>query len=98
MQGGDINDHTRSGHIVTGYPKNEEIELKATDKMLNSSELFHLWVIEAPQSILFEIPFKSSVVVCILLHSPAKFSCIIAIADLEVILLPFLFQEKYSPL
>lgn len=52
--------NTLVDRIVTGYPKNEEIELKATDKMLNSSELFHLWVIEAPQSILFEIPFNKT--------------------------------------
>lgn len=32
--------------IVTGYPKDEMIELEYEDKMLDTSELFHLWVIE----------------------------------------------------
>ncbi|MBQ7045395.1 MAG: tagaturonate reductase [Clostridia bacterium] len=32
--------------IVTGYPKNETFDLGYTDNMLNTSEIFHLWVIE----------------------------------------------------
>lgn len=46
--------------IVTGYPKDEDLPLKATDNMLNTSELFHLWVIEGPDSIKQEIPFDKT--------------------------------------
>ncbi len=52
--------NTLVDRIVTGYPKDEEHPLKATDKMLSASELFHLWVIEGPESILKEIPFDKT--------------------------------------
>ena len=52
--------NTLVDRIVTGYPKDEEIELKATDKMLDTSELFHLWVIVADKAILKEIPFDKT--------------------------------------
>ena len=52
--------NTLVDRIVTGYPKDEEIELKATDKMLDTSELFHLWVIETDKAILKEIPFDKT--------------------------------------
>ena len=38
--------NTLVDRIVTGYPKDEKIDLPYTDNMLNTSELFHLWVIE----------------------------------------------------
>ncbi len=52
--------NTLVDRIVTGYPKDEENQLKKTDKLLNTSELFHLWVIEGPQKILEEIPFDQT--------------------------------------
>ena len=52
--------NTLVDRIVTGYPKDEELELKASDKLLNTSELFHLWVIEGDKKILQEIPFHKT--------------------------------------
>lgn len=52
--------NTLVDRIVTGYPKDEEIDLGYEDNMLNTSELFHLWVIEAPKSVLEEIPFDKT--------------------------------------
>ena len=52
--------NTLVDRIVTGYPKDEKIDLPYTDNMLNTSELFHLWVIEAPKDILNEIPFDKT--------------------------------------
>lgn len=49
--------NTLVDRIVTGYPRDEKIELGYTDNMLNTSEIFHLWVIEGPQSITKEFPF-----------------------------------------
>lgn len=52
--------NTLVDRIVTGYPKDEKIDLGYEDNMLNTSELFHLWVIEGPKSILKEIPFDKT--------------------------------------
>ena len=52
--------NTLVDRIVTGYPKDENIDLGYTDNMLNTSELFHLWVIEGPKDILKEIPFDKT--------------------------------------
>jgi len=52
--------NTLVDRIVTGYPKDEKIDLDYTDNMLNTSELFHLWVIEGPKDILKEIPFDKT--------------------------------------
>ena len=49
--------NTLVDRIVTGYPRDEKIELGYTDNMLNTSEIFHLWVIEGPNSIINEFPF-----------------------------------------
>ena len=38
--------NTLVDRINTGYPKDEKIELGYEDKLLNTSEYFHLWVIE----------------------------------------------------
>ncbi len=48
--------NTLVDRIVTGYPKDEKIDLGYEDNMLNTSELFHLWVIEGPKAILNELP------------------------------------------
>lgn len=52
--------NTLVDRIVTGYPKGETIELGYEDKMLDTSELFHLWVIEGPKSILEILPFDKT--------------------------------------
>ncbi len=52
--------NTLVDRIVTGYPRDEKIDLGYEDNMLNTSELFHLWVIEGPKSILEEIPFDKT--------------------------------------
>ena len=52
--------NTLVDRIVTGYPRDEKIDLGYEDNMLNTSELFHLWVIEAPSSILQELPLDKT--------------------------------------
>lgn len=52
--------NTLVDRIVTGYPHGEEIAAKSADKMLNTSELFHLWVIEGDKEILSEIPLDQT--------------------------------------
>lgn len=52
--------NTLVDRIVTGYPKDEKFELGYEDNMLNTSELFHLWVIEGPESITEEFPFDKA--------------------------------------
>ncbi len=52
--------NTLVDRIVTGYPRDEKIDLGYTDNMLNTSELFHLWVIEGPASITQEFPFDKA--------------------------------------
>ena len=49
--------NTLVDRIVTGYPKEEAATLDPDDAMLDTSELFHLWVIEGPRSLLEELPF-----------------------------------------
>ena len=49
--------NTLVDRIVTGYPKDESIELGYEDKMLNTSEIFHLWVIETDYDLKKELPF-----------------------------------------
>ncbi len=49
--------NTLVDRIVTGYPRDEKIELDFEDNMVNTSELFHLWVIEGPKDITCEFPF-----------------------------------------
>ncbi|MBQ7900982.1 MAG: tagaturonate reductase [Clostridia bacterium] len=52
--------NTLVDRIVTGYPRDEKIDLGYEDNMLNTSELFHLWVIEGPQKVLEYIPFDKT--------------------------------------
>ncbi|MBQ2897285.1 MAG: tagaturonate reductase [Clostridia bacterium] len=49
--------NTLVDRINTGYPKNENIELDYEDNMINTSEYFHLWVIEGYNELFREIPF-----------------------------------------
>lgn len=49
--------NTLVDRINTGFPKDENIELGYVDNMLNTSEYFHLWVIEGYDKLFEEIPF-----------------------------------------
>ena len=49
--------NTLVDRIVTGYPKGEKTDLEYEDAMLDTSELFHLWVIEGDTSFQSELPF-----------------------------------------
>lgn len=49
--------NTLVDRINTGYPKDETIEVGFEDKMINTSEYFHLWVIEGYPELCKEIPF-----------------------------------------
>ena len=52
--------NTLVDRINTGYPKGEELNLGYEDKMVNTSELFHLWVIETEYELERELPFSSA--------------------------------------
>ena len=52
--------NTLVDRINTGYPKDEADELGYNDKMLNTSEYFHLWVIETDYPLENELPFASA--------------------------------------
>ena len=52
--------NTLVDRINTGYPKGEDITLGYEDKMLNTSEFFHLWVIETEHDLDTELPFSSA--------------------------------------
>lgn len=49
--------NTLVDRINTGFPKDEKIELDYEDNMINTSEYFHLWVIEGYGDLFKEIPF-----------------------------------------
>lgn len=49
--------NTLVDRINTGYPKEEKIEVGFDDNMINTSEYFHLWVIEGYNGLFEEIPF-----------------------------------------
>ena len=49
--------NTLVDRINTGFPTDEKIDLGYEDKMLNTSEYFHLWVIEGYEGLFNEIPF-----------------------------------------
>ena len=46
--------------IVTGYPKDEKIDLPYADNMIDTSEYFHLWVIETDADIEAELPLRAA--------------------------------------
>lgn len=53
--------NTLVDRIVTGYPKDEDMELGYEDKMVNTSEIFHLWVIEGNKdTVLSTIPLDKT--------------------------------------
>jgi len=49
--------NTLVDRINTGYPKDEKIDLGYEDNMVNTSEYFHLWVIEGYNGLFSELPF-----------------------------------------
>ena len=49
--------NTLVDRINTGYPRDEKIDLGYEDNMLNTSEYFHLWVIDGYNELCSEIPF-----------------------------------------
>ena len=52
--------NTLVDRINTGYPKGEELGLGYEDNMVNTSEYFHLWVIETEYDIESELPFSKA--------------------------------------
>ncbi len=48
--------NTLVDRINTGYPKDEQIDVGFDDKMINTSEYFHLWVIEGYNALFNELP------------------------------------------
>ena len=52
--------NTLVDRINTGYPKGEDMQLGYEDNMVNTSEFFHLWVIETDFDIEKELPFSSA--------------------------------------
>lgn len=56
--------NTLVDRIVTGYPRNEletlTKEMGYTDKLLNTAEIFHLWVIEGDKRFSEELPFDKA--------------------------------------
>lgn len=52
--------NTLVDRINTGYPKGEELNLGYKDNMVNTSEYFHLWVIETDFDIEKELPFSKA--------------------------------------
>ena len=52
--------NTLVDRINTGYPKGEDLGLGYEDNMVNTSEFFHLWVIETDFDIEAELPFSSA--------------------------------------
>ncbi len=52
--------NTLVDRINTGYPRDEKIDLDYEDNMINTSEYFHLWVIETDHDLEAELPFTKS--------------------------------------
>ena len=48
--------NTLVDRINTGYPKDEKIDVGFDDKLLNTSEYFHLWVIDGYEGLFSELP------------------------------------------
>ena len=52
--------NTLVDRINTGYPKGEAIDLGYTDRLLNTSEFYHLFVIETDYDVESELPFSKA--------------------------------------
>lgn len=65
--------NTLVDRINTGYPHNETIDLPYEDKMINTSEYFHLWVIAGYKDLFEEIPFDKCGLNVILTDRPEMY-------------------------
>ncbi len=52
--------NTLVDRINTGYPKDEQLDLGYEDNLVNTSEYFHLWVIETDHDLERELPFAAA--------------------------------------
>ncbi len=52
--------NTLVDRINTGYPRDEQIDLGYEDNMVNTSEFFHLWVIETAYDLERDLPFSAA--------------------------------------
>lgn len=52
--------NTLVDRINTGFPRGEDLGLGYEDNLLNTSEFFHLWVIETEYDLESELPFASA--------------------------------------
>ena len=52
--------NTLVDRINTGFPRGEDLGIGYEDNMLNTSEFFHLWVIETEHDLESELPFASA--------------------------------------
>ena len=52
--------NTLVDRINTGYPRDEKLDLGYEDNMVNTSEFFHLWVIETEHDLEAELPFAAA--------------------------------------
>ena len=52
--------NTLVDRINTGYPRDEKLDLGYEDNMVNTSEFFHLWVIETEFDLESELPFSKA--------------------------------------
>lgn len=60
MENENVFTNTLVDRINTGYPKGEDLNLGYEDNMVNTSEYFHLWVIETDFDIEKELPFSKA--------------------------------------
>lgn len=60
--------NTLVDRINTGYPNDEPIDLGYEDKLINTSEFYHLWVIETEHDIESELPFGKAGLNVIVTH------------------------------
>ena len=73
IENNNIFTNTLVDRINTGYPKEEKIETSFDDKMINTSEYFHLWVIEGYDALFNELPFDKCGLNVILTDNLAKY-------------------------
>lgn len=65
--------NTLVDRIVTGYPRGEKIDIGYEDNMLDTSEIFHLWVIEGPEDITEKFPFDKANLNIIVTHNLERY-------------------------
>lgn len=68
--------NTLVDRINTGYPKGEEIDVGFDDKLVNTSEYFHLWVIEGYDGLFSELPLDKCGLNVILTNELKKYRTI----------------------